>query len=70
MAFNGILVFLLLAFFVLEQATLTDAETESGKSQHNETHRYQLINVNFSRVGVPYIICLWILVVSLAKVGK
>lgn len=36
----------------------------------NETERYQLVTFDFLRVELPYVICLWILIVSLAKIGK
>ncbi|XP_076449063.1 putative Na(+)/H(+) antiporter nhx-9 [Babylonia areolata] len=45
-------------------------ETQTGsETNSNETERYQLVTWDFHHVEVPYVICLWILLASLAKIG-
>lgn len=44
------------------------ASSEVGEHK-NETERYKLIVFDFERVELPLVICLWILIVALAKIG-
>ncbi|KAK3085401.1 hypothetical protein FSP39_002795 [Pinctada imbricata] len=48
----------------------TDGEevAESGGSEGGVEH-YKLVEFNFERVELPYVICLWILIVALAKIA-
>lgn len=43
-----------------------------GRHQKNETHseRYPLVVFDFARVELPLVICLWVLIASLAKIGR
>lgn len=43
---------------------------EKEKDLTNETERYPLVNWDFNHVEIPYVICLWILLASVAKMGK
>ena len=52
-----------------EVQTLSDNTAKSEKSGE-EVHRYPLAQVEFSRVQVPFIIGVWILFASIAKIGK
>lgn len=47
-----------------------DLPDESHKISSNESHRYKIVSFNFSHVEVPYVICLWILLASIAKIGE
>jgi hypothetical protein len=47
-----------------------NAETETKAAVKNETLRYPIAVFDFQRVELPYVICLWILIASLAKIGK
>ncbi|KAK3796236.1 hypothetical protein RRG08_006806 [Elysia crispata] len=42
---------------------------ESHKVVTNQTHRYKLVSFKFDHVEVPYVICLWILLACIAKIG-
>lgn len=44
--------------------------SESSVNGSSSSLRYQLAVFDFERVELPYVICLWILIVSLAKIGK
>ena len=44
------------------------ASSEVGDHK-NETERYKLMVFDFERVELPLVICLWILIVALAKIG-
>ncbi|XP_060074535.1 sodium/hydrogen exchanger 3-like [Ylistrum balloti] len=46
-----------------------NAEDSEGQESNNETERYQLVVFDFARVELPYVICLWILIVSLARIA-
>ncbi|XP_069112567.1 probable Na(+)/H(+) antiporter nhx-9 [Argopecten irradians] len=46
-----------------------EAHGSEGQDSNNETERYQLVVFDFGRVELPYVICLWILIVSLAKIA-
>lgn len=46
------------------------AEHESQKHGKNTSERYRIISFDFQHVEVPYVICLWILLASVAKIGK
>ena len=44
----------------------------AGEEKKNGTHseRYPLVVFDFERVELPYVICLWVLIASLAKIGE
>ncbi|KAL8575951.1 hypothetical protein ACOMHN_027349 [Nucella lapillus] len=42
---------------------------EGSAKSGNETQRYQLFTFDFHHVEVPYVICLWVLLASVAKIG-
>ncbi|XP_062610042.1 sodium/hydrogen exchanger 3-like [Saccostrea cucullata] len=44
------------------------ASSEAGEHK-NETERYKLVVFDFDRVELPLVICLWILIVALAKIA-
>lgn len=44
------------------------ASSEAGENK-TETERYKLVVFDFDRVELPFVICLWILIVALAKIG-
>ncbi|OWF55240.1 Na(+)/H(+) exchanger beta-like [Mizuhopecten yessoensis] len=46
-----------------------NAHVSEGQESNNETERYQLVVFDFARVELPYVICLWILIVSLARIA-
>ncbi|XP_067651622.1 probable Na(+)/H(+) antiporter nhx-9 [Haliotis asinina] len=49
---------------------LTAVSADEGeKGTTNETERYPLVNWDFDHVEIPYVICLWILLASVAKMG-
>ena len=41
-----------------------------GKKNETHSERYPLAVFDFERVELPYVICLWVLIASLAKIGK
>lgn len=41
-----------------------------GKKNETNTERYPLVVFDFERVELPFVICLWVLIASLAKIGK
>lgn len=43
---------------------------ESHKMGGQNSERYRILSFNFHHVEVPYVICLWILLASVAKIGK
>lgn len=43
---------------------------DSTTSKTNNSNRYHVVTVNFPYVAVPYVICLWILLASVAKIGE
>ena len=45
-------------------------EVESHSVKKNETQRYALFKFQFHHVEIPYVICLWILLASIAKIGE
>lgn len=63
----GLLLALLLALGELPRAR--GVEEEPG-SAHGETQGFQVVTFKWHHVQDPYIIALWILVASLAKIGK
>lgn len=44
--------------------------TEEGGHGEHEVERYPVTTVDFSRVETPFIIGIWILFASIAKIGK
>lgn len=44
------------------------AQMGSATESHNTTERYKIFTFDFERVELPYVICLWILIVALAKI--
>lgn len=40
-----------------------------GKKNESNTERYPLVVFDFERVELPFVICLWVLIASLAKIG-
>lgn len=46
-----------------------EAATDQPHSKH-EVERYPVTTVDFSRVEIPFIIGIWILFASIAKIGK
>ena len=48
----------------------TGSANSEHKESHNGTERYKILTFDFERVELPYVICLWILIVGLAKIGK
>lgn len=63
----GLLLALLLALGELPRAR--GVEEEPGGA-HGETQGFQVVTFKWHHVQDPYIIALWILVASLAKIGK
>jgi hypothetical protein len=59
--------------FVISCVLLLAPARISGSSEvgdhKNETERYKLVVFDFDRVELPFVICLWILIVALAKIG-
>ena len=47
-----------------------DPELDKGERHGEGEEGYQIFKMDFERVELPFIIALWILVASLAKVGK
>ena len=45
-------------------------EVESHSVKKNGTNGYKLVHFNFEHVEMPSVICLWILLASIAKIGK
>lgn len=41
-----------------------------GKKNESKSERYPLVVFDFERVELPFVICLWVLIASLAKIGK
>ncbi|KAK7481699.1 hypothetical protein BaRGS_00027072, partial [Batillaria attramentaria] len=56
-------------FLVASIFTSVIGSEEKGDTSSNETERYQLVVWDFHHVEVPYVICLWILLASVAKIG-
>ena len=48
----------------------TEAESENDTATEHEVHRYHVAMVDFGRVADPFIITGWILLASIAKIGK
>lgn len=63
----GLVLALLLALGELPQ--VGGVEEEPGK-EHQESHGFQVVTLKWHHVQEPYIIALWILVASVAKIGK
>ena len=64
----GLALFIVLVMLVFQAQPTLAAET--AEESHNETERYKIFTFDFERVELPYVICLWILIVALAKIGK
>lgn len=48
----------------------TAAAEEKGKKNESNSERYPLVVFDFERVELPFVICLWVLIASLAKIGR
>lgn len=48
---------------------LSDVELDADE-EHHKTDRYPLSQVDFARVKTPFIIGIWILSASIAKIGE
>ena len=44
-------------------------ENDSDHESHHKEHRYSVATFDFSHVATPFIISVWILFASLAKIG-
>ncbi|KAJ8303382.1 hypothetical protein KUTeg_019778 [Tegillarca granosa] len=66
--FGTICCFLLISIFPLGTDGL-NSESESSVNGSSSNLRYQLAVFDFQRVELPFVICLWILIVSLAKIA-
>ena len=51
-------------------ATPIRSGDDTEETNSNETERYQLVVWDFHHVEIPYVICLWILLASVAKIGE
>lgn len=58
------------ALFLILLSWAQVGSAEAHEESHNETERYKILSFDFERVELPYVICLWILIVALAKIGK
>ena len=50
-----------------------DNATDDGQHGNDTDHhdeRFKVVSLDFAHVSVPYIICMWIVFASLAKIGK
>ncbi|XP_041375066.1 sodium/hydrogen exchanger 3-like [Gigantopelta aegis] len=54
---------------VLAVALFSVCVTADGKSDNETVGRYQLVSFDFHHVEIPYVICLWVLLASVAKIG-
>lgn len=63
----GLLLALLLA---LGELPPVGAFEEEPDKEHEESHGFQVVTLKWHHVQEPYIIALWILVASVAKIGK
>lgn len=43
---------------------------EDGKKNESSPDRYPLVVFDFERVELPFVICCWILIACLSKIGK
>ena len=80
--FRSTFFFLLFAFWVAPTCSaVVESKSDALVSSHqfndeshkvvtNQTHRYKLVSFKFDHVEVPYVICLWILLACIAKIGK
>lgn len=64
----GLLLALLLALGELPQ--VAGVEEEPGGGGHQDSEGFQVVTFKWDHVQDPYIIALWILVASVAKIGK
>lgn len=58
------------ALFLILVVWAQTGTAKEHEESHNKTERYKLLSFDFERVELPYVICLWILIVALAKIGK
>ena len=65
----GVVVLTICVCYGVQEAS-GSSEVEAHSVKKNETQRYPLFVFNFHHVEVPYVICLWILLASIAKIGE
>ena len=53
-----------------EGNSYNNKEVESHSVKKNGTQGYKLVSFNFEHVEMPSVICLWILLASIAKIGE
>lgn len=58
------------ALFLILVVWAQTGTAKEHEESHNKTERYKILSFDFERVELPYVICLWILIVALAKIGK
>lgn len=47
-----------------------ESKLENAVDEHAEPHRYPVSQIDFARVETPFIIGVWILFASIAKIGE
>lgn len=57
------------ALFLVLLSWAQVGSAKEHEESHNETERYKILSFDFERVELPYVICLWILIVALAKIA-
>lgn len=67
-AATGSLTTLFCVITMVATPVVSSDDTEEAKG--NGTERYHLVVWDFHHVEVPYVICLWILLASVAKIGE
>ena len=70
MEFNKRILLVLLFSVLCVYHARSESLEESHPVKTNKTERYKVVSFNFRHVEVPYVICLWILLASIAKIGE